>query len=159
MQSGFTRTELLIAAVIVAVIATIAVPGLRRSRMAGNEAAAIGALRAIGAAETAYAAGCGQNRYTTSLTTLSSLPTELASTAPELRGYRLALAPAQGAIAGGPDCQGRPTSTGFYASATPLAFGSSAMRAFAVNTEGMIWQAPAAAAPAEPFGAPATPIQ
>ena len=159
MQSGFTRTELLIAAVIVAVIATIAVPGLRRSRMAGNEAAAIAALRAIGAAETAYAAGCGQNRYTTALATLSSLPTEIATAAHERRGYRFTLAPAQGATAGAPDCQGRATSTGFYASAMPVAFGSSGMRGFAVNPEGMIWQAPAAAAPAEPFSAPATPIQ
>ena len=159
MQGGFTRTELLVAAVIVAVMATIAVPGLRRSRMAGNEAAAIGALRAIGAAETAYAAGCGQNRYATSLATLSSLPGELATAVPEVRGYRIALAPAQGAVAGGADCQGRATSTGFYASAMPLIFGSSGMRAFAVNTAGMIWQAPAAAAPEEPFSAPATPIQ
>jgi hypothetical protein len=33
------------------------------------------------------------------------------------------------------------------------------MRAFAVNTAGMVWQARAAAAPAEPFSAPSTPIQ
>lgn len=168
MASGFTRTELLIAAVIVAVMATLAVPGLRRSRMSGNEAAAIGALRAVTAAETAYAASCGQHRYATSLSTLGApapggsqplLSPELAGAAPDVRGYRLALRAEQGAAAGANDCQGRPTATGYYASAEPFAFGSTGMRAFAVNTIGMIWQARAAAAPAEPFSAPSTPIQ
>jgi type II secretory pathway pseudopilin PulG len=168
VPSGFTRTELLIAAVIVAVMATLAVPGLRRSRMSGNEAAAIGALRAITAAQTSYAAGCGLHRYATSLTTLGApvpggsqplLGSELASAAPDVRGYRIALSPERGAVAGANDCQGRPTTTGYYASAEPFAFGSSGMRAFAVNTAGMVWQARAAAAPAEPFSAPSTPIQ
>ena len=50
--TGFTLIELLI---VVAIIAAIAVPGLLRARMSGNEASAIGSLRAINSAESTYA--------------------------------------------------------------------------------------------------------
>jgi hypothetical protein len=43
----------------VGIIAAIAIPGLLRARIAGNEASAIGTLRAISTAETAYAAANG----------------------------------------------------------------------------------------------------
>ena len=168
IQKGFTLVELLIVVAIVALIAAIAVPGLLRSRMAANESSAIASLRAIVSAETAYSSGCGQNRYATALATLGLvgpggaqpfLAPELAAAAPEKSGYRFGAAAGAGAVASGPDCNGTATATGYYVSAVPVAFGTSGMRAFAVNTAGTIWQAPSAAAPAEPFGAPSTPIQ
>ena len=43
-RKGFTLIELLIVVAIIITISAIAVPGLLRARMAGNEASAIGSL-------------------------------------------------------------------------------------------------------------------
>ncbi len=51
-QHGFSLIELLIVVAIILVIAAIAIPNLMRSRIAANEASAVGSLRAINTAET-----------------------------------------------------------------------------------------------------------
>lgn len=167
-QARFTRTELLVATAVVVTVAVIAVPGLLRARMSGNEAAAIASLRAIADAELAYASVCGHNYYAPALSTLGVPPqggsqafleSGLAVAAPQRGGYRYTLAAGEGAAAGPSDCNGTATTTAYYATAVPARFGGTGGRSFAVNTARTIWQAPAAAAPVEPFAAPATPIQ
>jgi prepilin-type N-terminal cleavage/methylation domain-containing protein len=73
-DSGFTLIELLIVVAVIGVLAAIAVISLARARQSGNEASAIGSMRAITSGQAAYASSCGGGGYAQSNADLAKGP-------------------------------------------------------------------------------------
>ena len=169
-ENGFTLLELLIVATLIVIIVAIAIPGLMRARLSGDEASALSSIRAVLSAQSTFAASCGSGYFAPSLVRLATPPTagggdgfvgtDLSTDPAGKSGYIVYLTPGTADVASPASCNGAATGTlpsTYFVNADPVSMGS---RYFGANQGGTIYQG-STSVTVTMSGAPpgATPVQ
>ena len=135
-QKGFSLIELLIVVAIILIIAAIAIPNLLRSRMAANEASAVGSLRTINTACVTYSTTYPTVGYPTALSDLGP-STAANSTTADLVDSVLSAGTKSGYTFAFTQGSGTPA-TGYTVAANPVSRGTSGQRGFYTDQSGVI---------------------
>jgi type IV pilus assembly protein PilA len=160
-EKGFTLIELLIVVAIILIIAAIAIPNLLRSRMAANEASAVGSMRTITTAAITYSATYG-NGFPPTLAAMgppagggaascdtSGLLDSVLS-AGQKSGYNFTYAGASAIPAAAPSCAVAGFNT-YTVNGAPVTPGTTGIRYFFTDESGVIrFNATQAAASTDP---------
>jgi prepilin-type N-terminal cleavage/methylation domain-containing protein len=143
-QKGFSLIELLIVVAIILIIAAIAIPNLLRSRIAANEASAVGSLRSINTAQVTFASTYPSVGFATALATLgpgtvgnTSASSTNAILLDDVLGCSTTTCSKSGYNFTISSAGGTPNAT-FASSATPLVTGQTGGRYFYSDASGVI---------------------
>ncbi|MGH9726016.1 MAG: prepilin-type N-terminal cleavage/methylation domain-containing protein [Candidatus Acidiferrales bacterium] len=144
-QKGFSLIELLIVVAIILIIAAIAIPNLLRSRMAANEASAVGTVRTVVTSEVTYASTWGQG-FAAAVTNLGGAVPCVTPTAAAacLLDSAISVAPNQKsgytitATGGGGAGTASSPNTQFETAAVPMKVGTTGQRTFCSDESGVV---------------------